>query len=99
MRIAAVEVQHGGDVARVQPSWHCLLRFRQRKSTPPGTDEAVSALRDALIDAEISRVPPGWAAGQDAERWAIPLSGDLAFPLARSRGETWTALTCLTRST
>jgi hypothetical protein len=85
-----------GDVATIQPTWHCLLRFRQRLPGPPGADEALAGLRSVLEDAEIARVPPGWAAGQDAERWAI--GADVAFPLARSdRRGTWTALTCLRR--
>lgn len=58
----------------------------------------VEALRLALVDAEIARVPPSWAAGQEAERWAI--ADRLAFPLARDGlggPGAWTALTCLTR--
>jgi hypothetical protein len=86
------------DVARIQPTWHCLLRFRQRSFRRPGAADAVEALRLSLADAEIARVPPAWAAGQEAERWAI--AGGLAFPLARDGmggPGAWTALTCLSR--
>jgi hypothetical protein len=95
VRIAAVHIGHP-DVESIQPTWHCLLRFRQRLPGPPGTAEAETGLRAVLETAEIARVPPGWAAGQEAERWAI--GADLAFPLARSdRPGVWTALTCLSR--
>ncbi len=98
MRIPAVPVEHP-EVEAIQPSWHCVLRFRQRRKAPAGTEAALAALGEALADADIARVPPGWAAGQEAARWAV--SGELAFPLMRGdrRGRgTWIAMTCLTRS-
>lgn len=98
MRIPAVPVEHP-EVEAIQPSWHCVLRFRQRRQAPAGTEAALTALSEALADADIARVPPGWAAGQEASRWAV--SGELAFPLMPGhppRRGTWTALTCLTRS-
>lgn len=95
MRIPAVLIEHP-EVEVIQPSWHCVLRFRQRREAPAGTEAALTALREALADADIARVPPNWAAGQEAARWAV--SGELAFPLAPGGRGTWTALTCLTRS-
>ena len=94
MRVPPVHVEHP-DVHVIQPTWHCVLRFRQRGRHPPGTDAALDALRAVLLDAVIDRWPPPWAAGQEAERWAV--SGPWAFPLTRSGGGTWSALTCLRR--
>jgi hypothetical protein len=95
VRIAAIYLDHP-EVEAIQPTWHCLLRFRQRLPGPPGTEEALAGLRSVLEDADIARIPPGWAAGQQAERWAT--GADVAFPLARSgRPGVWTALTCLSR--
>lgn len=87
------------EVRFVQPTWHCLLRFRQRVDVEVGTDAAVSALRASLERADLTRMAPGWIAGREtgADLWAI--DGDLAYPLSRSgRGE-WTAATVLTRGT
>lgn len=95
MQISPVLVEHP-EVEAIQPSFHCVLRFRQRRDAPPGAEAAVAALRAVLAEADIARVPPGWAAGQEAQRWAV--TGDLAFPLAPTGRGTWTALTCLTRS-
>jgi len=81
----------------VQPTWHCLLRFRQRVKLPPGTSEATDALTASLERADITRMTPGWVLGRDrgAQMWAI--DGDLAYPLEPGLGGTWTAATCLTR--
>jgi hypothetical protein len=98
VNIAAAHRHDDPDVARIQPTWHCLVRFRERSFRTPGAAEVAEALRLVLVDAEIARVPPAFAAGQEAERWAI--AGDLAFPLARDGlggAGAWTALTCLTR--
>jgi hypothetical protein len=96
MRIGAIHLDHA-EVQAIQPTWHCLLRFRQRLPGPPGTDEALAGLRSVLEEADIARVPPGWAAGQEAERWAV--GPDVASPLSLSgRAGTWTALTCLRRA-
>lgn len=95
MHIDPVHVQHP-DVSAIQPTWHCLLRYRQRAKPPSGTDAAVAALRASLERADIARVPPGWLAGRDrgAELWAV--DGTVAFPLSRAGG-VWTATTCLVR--
>src|SRR3712207_8491847 len=57
------------------------------------TDEALDALRRVLEDAVIDAWPPPWAAGQQADRWAV--SGPWAFPLVAAGPGTWSALTCL----
>src|SRR4051794_20799017 len=81
----------------VQPTWHCLLRFRQRVELDPGTDVAIAALRASLERADLTRMAPGWLAGRDrgARIWA--LDGDLAYPLTPGVRGTWTAATCLRR--
>jgi hypothetical protein len=84
-----------GEVETIQPTWHCLLRFRQRGSHPAGTAAALARLREVLEDAHVDRWPPPWAAGQEAERWAV--SGDWAFPLQRQGPGVWAAATCLRR--
>jgi hypothetical protein len=85
------------EVRAIQPTWHCLLRFRQRVVLPPGTDAAVAALRASLERTDLTRMAPGWIAGRDrgAQMWA--LDGDLAYPLTRGPGGVWTAPTCLRR--
>lgn len=95
MQILPVPVHHH-EVASIQPTWHCLLRYRQRAKPPAGTDAAVAALRASLERADIARVPPGWLAGREreAELWAV--DGTIAFPLSRASG-VWTATTCLVR--
>ena len=89
--------KHHDEVRAIQPTWHVLLRFRQRVKVAPGTDAAATALRESLERADLTRMPPGWVAGRDsgAEMWAV--DGDLAYPLSRgSRGE-WIAATVLRR--
>lgn len=95
MHLDAVHVQHA-EVRSIQPTWHCLLRFRQRAKPPAGTEAALTALRAALERADIARVPPSWLAGREreAEMWAV--DGRVAFPLSREGGA-WTATTCLVR--
>src|SRR3954447_24940002 len=90
--------KHHDEVRFIQPTWHCLLRFRQRVKVDPGTDAAVTALRDSLDRADLTRMPPGWIAGREsgADLWAI--DGDLAYPLSRSGVGEWTAATVLTRA-
>lgn len=89
--------KHHDEVRAIQPTWHCLLRFRQRVELDPGTDVAVAALRDSLERADLTRMAPGWLAGRDrgTQMWA--LDGDLAYPLTPGAGGTWTAATCLRR--
>ncbi len=81
----------------VQPTWHCLLRFRQRVRLERGADVAVAALRESLGRADFTRMPPGWIAGRErgAQMWA--LDGDLAYPLSPGPAGTWVASTVLRR--
>jgi hypothetical protein len=89
--------KHHDEVRVIQPTWHVLLRFRQRVKLERGTDAAVSALRESLERADLTRMPPGWIAGREsgAQFWA--LDGDLAYPLSRGRDGSWTATTVLKR--
>lgn len=93
MMIPRVHVGHP-DVAEVQPTWHCLQRFRERHESPPGTDEALAGLGAALREAEITTRPPaGVRTCGDWSLWAV--CGALAFPLVDQGGGTWLAPTCL----
>lgn len=87
--------KHHDEVRAIQPTWHCLLRFRQRVKLPPGADVAVEALRASLERADLTRMAPGWIAGRDrgAQMWAI--DNDLAYPLSPGPAGIWTAATCL----
>jgi hypothetical protein len=89
--------KHHDEVRVIQPTWHCLLRFRQRVKLAPGTDVAVNALRLSLERAHLTRMPPGWIAGRErgAQMWA--LDDDLAYPLSEGFGGEWTAATVLKR--
>jgi hypothetical protein len=89
--------KHHSAVVRIQPTWHCLLRFRQRVELPPGTDVALSGLAESLDRADLTAMAPAWLAGreQDARMWA--LDADLAFPLTPAGDGTWMATTCLRR--
>src|SRR5437868_10794616 len=89
--------KHHDEVRAIQPTWHCLLRFRQRVVLAPGTDVAVAALRESLERADLTRMAPGWLAGRGrgAPMWA--LDGDRAYPLTPGPGGSWTAATCLRR--
>jgi hypothetical protein len=89
--------KHHDEVRLIQPTWHVLLRFRQRVKVERGTDAAVTALRESLERADLTRMPPGWVAGREsgAEFWAI--DADLAYPLSRGVGGEWVAATVLKR--
>jgi hypothetical protein len=89
--------KHHDEVRLIQPTWHCLLRFRQRVKIEPGTDAAVHALRESLVRAHLTRMPPGWVASreQTAQMWAI--DDELAYPLSPGAGGEWTAATVLKR--
>jgi hypothetical protein len=88
--------KHHDEVPTITPTWHCLLRFRQRVKVDPGTDAAVRELHDSLERADLSRMAPGWVAGeQGAQFWAI--DDDLAYPLSRGPGGEWVATTVLKR--
>lgn len=95
MHVGVAHTAHP-EAREIVPSAHCVLRFRERMPIrAPGTDEVAAALLAALGEADVHAWPPGWAVSdRPAELWAI--SGDLAFPLARtSRPGRWLAVTCL----
>ena len=97
VRIGVAHTEHP-EAAEIVPSDHCVQRFRQRMPVrDPGVQEVASALLEALESADVSGWPPGWAmSDRAAELWAV--SGDVAFPLARTaRPRRWLALTCLRR--
>ena len=99
MRIGVAHTAHP-EAREVVPSDHCVHRFRARMPVrAPGIDEVAAALLAALEAADVSAWPPGWAVSdRPAELWAV--SGDLAFPLARTATPgRWLALTCLRRGT
>jgi hypothetical protein len=89
--------KHHADVSAIQPTWHCLLRFRQRVRVDPGTDAAVAALRESLDRADLTRMAPGWIAPGDRETAMWAIDGDLAYPLTPGPGGVWTAATVLKR--
>jgi len=95
MLLSRVHLGHP-EVEEIQPTWHCLLRFRQRVTLPSGTDAAIAALEAALAEAEITTRPPRGIAGRGdpSALWAV--SGRHAFPL-QPTGEpgVWVAPTCL----
>jgi hypothetical protein len=84
------------EVHEIVPSHHCVVRFRQRRPVSQRGGEAVAeALIAALVDADVSRWPPGWAVSdRHTDLWAV--NGKLAFPLERSeRRGRYVATTCL----
>jgi hypothetical protein len=87
--------KHHDEVRLIQPTWHCLLRFRQRVRVEAGTEAATLALRESLERAHLTRMPPGWVAGRErgAEMWAV--DDDLAYPLSPGVAGDWTAATVL----
>lgn len=79
----------------MQLTHHAVVRFRARRRLARGTD-ATEAAAGALADASIDRVPPSWAAGQEAEWFAV--AGETCFPLVRaSEAGVWLTTTCLVR--
>jgi hypothetical protein len=91
-----VPVDHD-EVRFIRPTWHCLLRFRQRGEADLGTDAAVEALRASLERTHLTRMPPGWVKGGDriGELWAVDEELELAYPLAKGSFGEWTAPTVL----
>jgi hypothetical protein len=86
------------EAPEIVPSAHCVARYRERMPVRvPGIDEVARGLLEALEAADITHWPPGWAVSdRPAPLWAI--SGDLAFPLARTPTPgRWLAVTCLRR--
>ena len=93
VQLAPVPVGHP-EVAVIQPTWHCLKRFRERHRSAPGVDTAVAGLEAALRDAEITTRPPhGVGRRGDWSLWAV--AGALAFPLVDQGGGRFVAPTCL----
>lgn len=96
MRLEPVHIGQG-EVQSIRPTWHCLVRFRQRRfrRAEGGSDAAVEALARVLGDAEITaRIPPGvGATSEPFALWAV--SAGLAFPLVEGHGGEWSATTCL----
>jgi hypothetical protein len=79
----------------LQPTWHCVERFRQRSRQPIGTEALLDALQTILETAEITaQQPPGVRYQQAWDLWA--LSDTLAFPLIEDNG-IWIVPTCLAR--
>lgn len=94
MRLPRVHTDHP-EVEWVQLTHHAVVRFRARRRVPRGTDAAEAAAA-ALADASIDRVPPSWAAGQEAVWFAV--AGDTCFPLVRApEAGVWLTTTCLVR--
>ena len=66
-----------------------------RSDTAQAGGQCVTSLLQALADADVTHWPPAWAVSdRPAGLWAV--SGDLAFPLARTNTPgRWLAVTCL----
>ncbi len=95
MFVGVAHTEHP-EARELVPSDHCLLRFRQRMPVrTPGTAEPATLLLAALGHADVTAWPPGWAVSdRPAPLWAI--SGELAFPLARTPTPgRYLAVTCL----
>jgi hypothetical protein len=93
VHLAPVPVDHP-EVHVIQPTWHCLKRFRERHRFAVGTDAALAGLDRALREAEITTRPPrGVRVRGDWSLWAV--YGPLAFPLVSEGGGRFTAPTCL----
>ncbi|MEX2195690.1 MAG: hypothetical protein WD844_10435 [Thermoleophilaceae bacterium] len=94
MRLPRVHTGHP-EVEWVQLTHHAVVRFRARRRVPRGMDAADMAA-GALAGATVDRVPPSWAAGQEAEWFAV--TGDTCFPLVRAPDAgVWITTTCLVR--
>ena len=88
---------HAGhaEVAWIQLTHHAVVRYRARTRLPRGSD-AAEAVAAALAVASVDRVPPGWAAAQEAEWFAV--AGEACFPLVRApEAGVWLTTTCLVR--
>ena len=93
MRIAAVPIDHP-EVHSIQPTWHCLKRFRERHTIEPGTHAALDGLGEILRDADITTRPPrGVRNPGDWTLWAV--RDRLAFPLVGEGQGRYVAPTCL----
>lgn len=97
MDVGVARTEHP-EATEIVPSAHCVHRFRQRMPVrDPGIAEVARALIATLEAADVSAWPPGWAVSdRPAPLWAV--SGDIAFPLARTQlRHRWVAVTCLRR--
>lgn len=93
MRIAAVLVDHP-EVRAIQPTFHCLKRFRERHPSEPGAQAALDALAAVLREAEITTRPPRGV--RPAGDWSLYAVRDrLAFPLVSDGDGRFVAPTCL----
>lgn len=94
MRLPRVHAGHA-EVTWIQLTHHAVVRFRSRRRVPRGSD-AASAAAAVLAEAFVERLPPGWAAAQQAEWFAV--AGDTCFPLVRApEAGVWLTTTCLVR--
>lgn len=94
MRLPRVHVGHP-EVSWIQLSHHAVVRYRARRRLARGAD-AGEAAAETLREATVDRVPPGWAAAQEAELFAV--AGDVCFPLVRApEPGVWVTTTCLVR--
>ncbi len=94
----AARIDHP-QVHEIVPSYHCVLRFRQRRPLRERGEEALAeALIATLEDADVSGWPPAWAVNdRQTELWAV--AGALAFPLEPTDVPgRYLATTCLSRS-
>jgi hypothetical protein len=95
--VRTARTQHA-EAREIVASAHCVHRFRARMPIrEPGGEVVAQALVDVLEEADVSGWPPAWAVSdKPAELWAV--TGDLAFPLARTPVPgRWLAVTCLVR--
>lgn len=83
------------EVQWIQLTHHAVVRYRSRRRVPRGADAAEAAAA-ALADAHVDRLPPPWAAFQEARWFAV--TGDTCFPLVPTADEgVWLTTTCLVR--
>lgn len=94
MRLPRVHAGHR-EVEWVQLTHHAVVRYRTRRRLPRGAD-AAGAAATTLSEATVERIPPAWAAGQEAEWFAV--NGETCFPLVRApEPGVWITTTCLVR--
>jgi hypothetical protein len=94
MHIPRAYIDHP-EVTAIQPTWHCLKRFRERVGAEPGVNEVITALTEALSLAEITtQIPKGIRSSREPfALWAVYQS--FAFPLVEDGYGVWVAPTCL----
>jgi hypothetical protein len=83
------------EVAWIQLTHHAVVRYRARARVPRGVD-AAEAAAELIGRATVDRVPPAWAAGQEADWFAVV--GEVCFPLVPApEPGVWLTTTCLVR--